>query len=479
MKRTLVVCVLVLCALGASAGTITSISPASVKVNSGEHFLTIYGSGLGTVVRFNGPAGIFNVNTTANFVGSVAAWVPLEVLRKSGLYSVQVLGGTGDSNLVTFDVQGFKFWPFAILVPDLIKIHPLNREGAYVKYEVFPFGGEDPSPRIDCFPASGEFFKMGRTVVNCNGTTAQGEKAQASFAVLVKDEIGPTVYAPREPIVVKAQSREGAIVDWDVKAEDDIWGSVIPSCTPQSGSLFPIGVTQVTCMATDLEDNMGFAVFDVEVLGEVKWYPLELKLPQNIYVHARGPEGTVVDYKVDSSGERPEITCTPKPGSIFPIGTTTVVCDAIDMYGMRGHGEFLVQVIDPKGPFIEKIYATPDVLPADGKLHPVEVTVGAFDEFDPRPACSIYSVTSNQRIDHGDLDKDQSDQYQVTGDLTLNIRGSYTRTDRYYDVWVACTDFYGNSTNASARVVVPAPFGAGAGSPTGEPTTRRRPGPKG
>ena len=49
---------------------------------------------------------------------------------------------------------------------------------------------------------------------------------------------------------------------------------------------------------------------------------------------------------------------------------------------MRGHGEFQVHVVDPKGPFIEKLYATPDILKPDNELYPVDVVVSAFDEFD-------------------------------------------------------------------------------------------------
>jgi hypothetical protein len=476
VKRTLVVCVILLSALGASAGTITSISPSSVKVNSGEHFLTIYGSGLGNVVVLDGPAGHFEVNTTATFSGSVAAWVPLEVVGKSGYYNVFVRGGTGDSNVVTFQVQGFRVWPFVIIVPEVIWAQPLTREGAYVKYEVVHFGGEDPNPKISCSPASGEFFKTGRTTVNCDAVNAYGEKASATFAVVVQDTVAPNLYVPREPIVVKAQSRDGAVVEFDAKAYDDLYGDLVPECTPRSGSLFPIGVTTVTCSATDPDLNIGYGTFDVEVLGEVKWYPLELTLPDSIYVEARSPEGEYIDYKVESSGEKPEVNCLPKSGSLFSIGTTVVVCDAIDMWGMRGHGEFLVTVIDPEPPFIEKLYATPDVLKADGLMHPVEITVGATDKFDPRPTCEIFAVTSNQRIDRGDLDKDPVDQYNITGPLTVDLRGSYTRTDRAYDVWVGCTDFYGNHITGSARVVVPAgSFGSSTSEPAKTPKKRRGP----
>lgn len=475
MKRTLAVCIVFLCAVSASAGTITSISPTSVKVNSGEQFLTIYGSGLGTVVVFDGPAGHFEVTTNANFTTHVATWVPLEIMRKSGYYNVFVRGGTGDSNVVVFEVQGFKFWPFVIIAPDVLWVQPLNREGAYVKYEVFPYGGEDPNPRIDCFPVSGEFFKMGRTIVNCNGVNAYGEKAQASFAVVVQDTVAPTVYVPREPIIVSAPTRDGAYVQFDAKAYDDLYGDILPECTPRSGSLFPIGKTTVTCTATDLDLNIGYGTFIVDVRGEVKWYPLTLSVPQSISVTARTPEGANVDYKVSSDGELPEITCYPKSGAMFPIGTTTVVCDAIDRYGMRGHAEFPVHVVDPKGPFIEKLYATPDVIPADGRMHPIQVVVSAVDEFDPLPVCSIYSVTSTQRIDHGDLDKDQSDQYLITGDLTVDLRGAYSRTDRAYDIWVGCQDYFGNRTVASTRVVVP--YGSGSTAPS--PTGTKRKGPRG
>ena len=66
MKRSLLAVVLGLFAVSATAGTITSISPSMVKVNSGEHFLSIYGTGLGNVVVFQGPAGTLERNTSAN-----------------------------------------------------------------------------------------------------------------------------------------------------------------------------------------------------------------------------------------------------------------------------------------------------------------------------------------------------------------------------------------------------------------------------
>lgn len=468
MKRSFFLFVLGLFALGASAGTITSIDPSMVKVNSGEHFLTIYGTGLGNVVVFDGPAGHYEVNTNASFTGQVVAWVPSNVIRFSGYYSVFVRGGTGDSNSVTFEVRGFKFFPFVILVPEVLRIQPDNREGAYVKYDVFGAGGEESVSEIRCFPESGSFFKMGETTVDCEGMNGK-ETAKANFTVLVRDELPPTVYVPREPIVVKAESREGTLVEFDAKAYDDLYGDLLTECTPKSGSIFPVGVTNVQCSATDPDGNIGFGVFDVEVVGDVKWYPLTVHVPETIVADARSIEGEYVEFKVTVSGgddPEPELTCSHESGALYPIGTTVVVCDAIDRWGMRGRGNFAIEVRDPNAPIIEKLYATPDVLKADGAIWRVEVTAYAIDEIDRAPVCSIFSVTSNQQIHLGDFeDPEKYYDWKITGDLSVELRGEAVRVDRYYDVWVGCQDFYGNRTNATTRVVVPAGSGQSAPAP--------------
>lgn len=480
MKRSLQAFVLVLFASAAMAGTITSIDPATIKVNSGEWFLTIYGSGLGNIVVFDGPAGHFERNTNANFTGWVATWVPESIVRTSGNYSVYVKGGTGDSNVVNFQVQGFKFFPFVIIAPDFWKVQAISRDGATVKYDVFWAGGESGDGSVDCFPRSGDFFKFGTTMVNCTGSNSAGEKAETSFPVIVADEIAPQVTVPREPIVVKWESREGAKVTFDAKAYDDIYGDIIPDCLPRSGSIFPVGITNVVCSATDPDLNIGFGTFVVEVQGDLKPYPLTVKVPRDFSVDARSPEGEVVEYKVTVSGTddpSPEVTCNLKSETVFPLGTNNVVCDAIDRWGMRGQGSFYVEVRDPEAPIIDKLYATPDKLANDGRVIPVEIIAGAFDNFDPRPLCTVFAVTSNQGIDLGDFDDPKDYDWTITGDLKVELRGEASRVDRYYDVWVGCTDYYGNRTNSTARVWVP--VSGGQSEPAPSTPTKRRSGGKG
>jgi hypothetical protein len=52
-------------ALGVEAQTITSISPSSVQVNSGELFITVNGTNLGNRLVFDGPAGHHERNVSA------------------------------------------------------------------------------------------------------------------------------------------------------------------------------------------------------------------------------------------------------------------------------------------------------------------------------------------------------------------------------------------------------------------------------
>jgi hypothetical protein len=443
----------------ASAGTITSISPSSVKVNSGEHFVTVFGTGLsgGTLV-FDGPAGHFERVASASFSGSIVGWVPEQVVRTSGVYSLAVRAGGVLSNTVSFTVQGFKYFPLAILNPDILFVQPLNRDGGYVKYDVYVFGGEDPNPSYRCLPASGDFFKMGSTTVTCEASNANGEKAQSSFVVHVADRVAPVVSAPREPIVVKAQSKEGAIVDFKADANDDIYGALRTECSPRAGSVFPVGKTTVQCTATDFDGNIGYAFFLVEVLGDLKApWELLIQVPEPIYVDARDVTGADVKWEakvVNSDDAFVELTCDHKSGERYPIGETIVTCTALDRFGLRGRNQFAITVMDPMGPYINRVIATPNVLPFDNRVYPIRLDVDVKDDLDLQPHCAIFSVTANEDIDVDDDDSEKEWDWRITGDLTLELRARYLRTMRTYNVWVGCSDWFGNMSATSVPVYV-------------------------
>ena len=457
-------------AITASAGTITSLSPSSFDVNSGEQFITIYGTGLGNHLVFDGPAGHFENDASAVYTDRIIGWVPEPVIQKSGTYSLTVTGPNGSSGPATFTVKGF-ILPLVVLMPEFIRVQPKSRDGAYVTYDVFAAGGKDPSPRVTCDPGSGSFFKMGETIVTCTATNIYGDRAAGSFKVTVRDEEGPLLSLPREPIVVKAGSIEGAFVDYKVTAFDEIWGDTPVDCLPKPGSLFPIGITNVICTATDLELNDSIGSFPIEVLGEIPFYELQLITPDPIFVDAQSEKGTPVDFKIGVKGTEdpdPRVTCTPNSGEYFPVGTTNAVCTAIDKWGMRGTGGFTVTVVDFNFPQILELYAKPDTLIADNRLYPVDIFVNAVDDIDPRPFCEVYDVTSKENINLADEDDPKSYDWLITGQLSLELRAERFGTTRVYNVWVQCTDFFGNRTYTRTPVSV---TGGVTGKSTAAPFT--------
>ncbi len=78
--------------------------------------------------------------------------------------------------------------------------------------------------------------------------------------------------------------------------------------------------------------------------------PPTLLLPGDLTVEAPDASGTNLAYSVTASDDRdpnPTVTCSPPSGSFFPVGTTTVSCQATDASGNVTTGSFLVQVFAP------------------------------------------------------------------------------------------------------------------------------------
>jgi YVTN family beta-propeller protein len=81
--------------------------------------------------------------------------------------------------------------------------------------------------------------------------------------------------------------------------------------------------------------------------------PPKLQLPANIVTGPTGPGGAVVTYAVsatDPVDPRPAVSCLPGPATLFPVGTTTVNCQATDTAGLSSTGSFTVTVAGPFPP---------------------------------------------------------------------------------------------------------------------------------
>jgi hypothetical protein len=80
----------------------------------------------------------------------------------------------------------------------------------------------------------------------------------------ITDLVVPQLIIPGLLNVI-ATSKDGAIVNFDAKAIDDTDGELPVSCSPNSGSMMPIGTFNIVCEATDAAGNSALNSFMVAV----------------------------------------------------------------------------------------------------------------------------------------------------------------------------------------------------------------------
>lgn len=81
------------------------------------------------------------------------------------------------------------------------------------------------------------------------------------------DVTPPTLVVPPNLQVV-ATGVGGATVSFVATATDSADGTIAPTCAPESGSTFPIGVTTVNCHAMDSSANVAHGSFTVTVVAQ-------------------------------------------------------------------------------------------------------------------------------------------------------------------------------------------------------------------
>jgi hypothetical protein len=117
---------------------------------------------------------------------------------------------------------------------------------------------------------------------------------------------------------------------------------------------YPLGSNLVTLTVTD---PMGLSNSCSAVVTVLDTTPPVLGCPSNLMRTNDFDEcGAVVRFLLppvmDFCSAVTNLTCTPPPGSFFPVGTTTVRCTATDAAGNVGDCSFLVVVRDAQAPTI-------------------------------------------------------------------------------------------------------------------------------
>jgi hypothetical protein len=134
-----------------------------------------------------------------------------------------------------------------------------------VVYEVSAFDGVDGPVSVSCTPPSGATFATGTTDVVCRALDIAGNASEARFSVKVLDKTPPVV-SVSAGMVLEATSPQGAVGVFSATANDQVDGTLTPTCIASSGSWFPLGVNEVTCTASDAAGNVGTEKFNVTVI---------------------------------------------------------------------------------------------------------------------------------------------------------------------------------------------------------------------
>jgi hypothetical protein len=229
-----------------------------------------------------------------------------------------------------------------ITAPPGVVAEATGPEGAVVMYPPAKVRG---TTRVVYSKRSGTVFRLGATLVTITARSRSGRTARARFTVRVVDRTAPTLGAVRS-VAAEATSAAGAQVDYTLPAAADLVdASPAVSCSPASGSTFPLGTTRVGCIARDAAGNERTAAFDVVVADTTA---PTIAQPLDAWT-ATFDESQTVDYALPAATDTvdPNVTvaCAPSSGTAFLVGTSRVTCTARDAAGNSANTSFNVVVL--------------------------------------------------------------------------------------------------------------------------------------
>ncbi len=236
-------------------------------------------------------------------------------------------------------------------------------DGAEVTYSATANDVVDGPIVPQCTPGSGSTFALGTTDVNCSATDSRENTAMGTLKVTVQDKTPPALTLSDE--TNEATGPDGAAVNYTASASDLVSGAVAVSCDKASGAVFPLGVTTVTCSATDKAGNTRSGSFTVTVKDRTA----PTLVLANQEEEATSASGAAVKYDTkatDLVDGAVAVSCDKPSGSTFPLGNTTVTCSATDKAGNKATDTLIVTVVDTTAPAIAVASKTVEATGPDG-----------------------------------------------------------------------------------------------------------------
>lgn len=313
---------------------------------------------------------------------------------------------------------------------------------------------------VTCDHPSGSFFGVGPTTVQCTSTAGP----TCSFTVTVNDTQAPTISAPANASYQCASQVPPALPS-QATASDNCGAptvTVSESSNNGAGSIAsPLIITRIYT-ATDAASLSTSATQTITVIDNT---PPSITCPPNIVVDAiSGTCAAPVTFTVGAvdNCSVPSVVVNHASGSSFPVGTTTVTATATDAAGNSNSCSFTVTVKDVTPPIITLNGQTITLWPPNHKYSTIKVTdlvASASDLCDPSVdinSVRIAQVTSDEPDNSGG-DGDTTHDIVIAADcksVQLRAERMGGSNGRVYTITFKVTDSSGNSTTATAKVVV-------------------------
>ena len=203
--------------------------------------------------------------------------------------------------------------------------------------------------------ASGSVFTVGTTNVNVTATDAAGNQVTSSFQVVVLDTISPDWNSVPQNILAGSCS---SAVSFIAPGAVDNCGSVtvVQTSGLPSGSIFPIGITTNTFVATDASGNTATVSFTVTVQGSNFVYtPAQTVFCFNDAAVDLMPAGGVANLSFAGSGVNGTMF-TPRNAG---LGNHVITYTFVDSLGCQSVQTFTVTVnASPTKPVIMRMTST-------------------------------------------------------------------------------------------------------------------------
>jgi len=191
-------------------------------------------------------------------------------------------------------------------------------------------------------------------------TVVNGQDVTIPLLFSLIDVTPPTI-DPHANVTAEASGPNGTTVTYSPPATHDaVDGNGLASCSPASGSTFPLGHTPVTCSAADAAGNHAInSFFDVFVVDTT---PPALTVPAEISIvlttsTASSAIATFTAAATDLVDNAPTVSCAPTSGSTFPVGTTIVSCTATDHTANSSQPKTFKVIVVPKNARAPKVDA--------------------------------------------------------------------------------------------------------------------------